>query len=750
MLLDFLLYEGEHQSIQVQNAVLTRAFRHERDKNKLRLIVPLARRAADKRIGRHFSINHRFKASPNTKDGVAFDHADVISDQLIPATDFKAQQDTLLWEIYTWLVTCGVCFEHCDWKEAVTQDVMPKYDEATGDIIWKDSLTEQEIPERVLEQLVQSGRVAPERFSPSVEVQAVGDFGADIYDPFRVFVDASVKQVKFLGPDQAIYLADIRTFDWIKATFGNKATAKLTPSKQLSIIETQLIDRGVPVSGVNLKDLLPLIQGSQGKDDPDSCIVLTRYQPQSEENPEGLRSFFVPDQEALEKGDNPYPEVPVVDYHWSAPVSSIWTRGFMRDLQSMSKFINKRFSQLGEASNAQLYELLLTGGDISKRDIPTDFPGIVEGGLSDEGTPLVQTVPRGNISPFFPESIRLSMETLDALSSSDLSSGKKMPAQMRGPLALPLLQEILDSEDGPRYKHLAEQFAREKMMRVNRIKAFYPPIRTLNYTGEDMRTEVLEFHTDEVLRAGVDFQVTVDPGSVFPESASMREARVRERMQWAPGLYTNPRTGTMDWSKVAKDLKYNDKQRESTEVRGRKLARQLLQWVRKGKLTVQDMPQQGMGPDGAPLLPKPTLFRTDTSQSFVTYPFWPHDAMMDEYQDAMETTEFLEASPTYQRALLTLFDSHRAILAQIDQARQQSVDNKMVQSAMAQASQQAAAMAASAAAEAAIQQVQAQGDLGGNNMDQLEQRMRQLLGESQGGQPQRQPQRRPIAPMQPQ
>lgn len=744
MLLDYLLYEGEHQSIQVQNSIVTRAFKHERDKNKLRLVINLARRAVDRKIGREFGIAHEYKATPNTKDPDAFDMADVVGDQLIPALDYKLQQHTLRWELAAWRCKLGVVFEHVDWKDAVTQDVMPKRDEASGEMVWKDSLTGVEIPESQVQLLLQSGRVAGERFSPAVEVSTEGDVGADVYDPFRVFVDASVKQVKFLGPDQAIYLADIRTVEWVRENFGSDIGEQIKKTKDLSIIETQLLDRGMPVQSLNLKDLLPLIHGSQDKDDPDQCIILTRYQPPNKQFPQGQRSFFVPDQVVIDTDVLPYPEIPVIDYHWSAPTSTMWTTGFLRDMQSLSKFINKRYSQMGEAANAQIYEMLLLAGGLTKKDIPTDFPGVVEEGINqDTGAPNVQVVPRGNLPAFFPESIRMSMETMDAIASSDLLSQRKFPGQMRGSLAIPMVQEILDSEDGPRYYHIAEQFSREKQMRINRVKQFYPPIRTLNYTGGDMRQEVLELHTDELLRAGVDFTITVDPGSIFPELPSMREARVRERFSWAPGLYTSPRTQTVDWSKIAHDLKYKDTFRDGIAAQGRKLARALVKRARSGKLVVI------VGPPN-PETGKPVLGLVDaeTQQPFIIYPFWAHNEMMDEYESVMNTTEFIDSSPTFKRTMLTLHEAHRTILSQIDQARQNAVEAKMQQGAMAQAAQQTAARVASVAAEAAVEQVMAQkenleGDPG--TFASLQEQIRQLMGGMQAqGQPPGQTQERPM------
>lgn len=740
MLRDLLLYEGETQSIQVQKMLLTRAFRSEKDKNKLNLVIPLARRLADRKIGRHWSIAHKYRATPNTKDPIAFDFADIIGDQLIPALDFKLQQDTLRWQILKWLVICGVCFEHVDYKDGVTQDVLPVYDDTTGEMLWEDSLTQVQIPESQVKILLQSGRVQAERFQPAMSVQETGDIGGDIYDPFRVFVDASVPMIKNLGPDQAVYLADIRTIEWCHQTFGSEQASKLEPMKDLSIIETQLMDRGIPVNGLNIKDVLPLINGGQDKDDPDMVIVLTKYRPKSRRFPNGARCFFVPDQVALDKDDNPYPEVPIIDYHWSAPGQTMWTCGFLRDTQSLSKFINKRFSQLGEAANAQIYELQLLGGNLTAKDIPTDFPGVVENGISDEGMPLVQPVPRGNLPPFFPDSIRLTMETLDSIGGSDLLSQRKFPGQLRGSLTIPMLQEIIDSEDGPRFAHLAEQFSLEKMMRINRVKAFYPPIRTLNYTGEDMRSEVLEFHADEVLRAGVDFTITVDPGSITPELSAVREARVRELFGWAPGLYVNPRTGQVDWTALATDLKYNYRQREAIATQGRKLARQFVQWARKGKILIEEMPPQVNPQTGQPGPPQ-TRMTLEDGRPFVILPFWAHNVMMDEYEAVMQTTEFIESSPIFQRVMLTLRDKHREIVSQMEEAANKGIEQRMIQGSMAQAAQQTAAKVAAQTADMTMQQIMDMQQQPGGMFESMQAQIRALMGSAQaqggpGGPPQ--------------
>src|SRR3990167_2475723 len=74
----------------------------------------------------------------------------------------------------------------------------------------------------------------------------------------------------------------------------------------------------------------------------------------------------------------------------------------------------------------------------------------------------------------------------------------------------------------------------------------------------------------------------------------------------------------------------------------------------------------------------------------------------------MATTEFLESSPSIIQSLLQLYELHRNILVQQQEATSQAVMDEQVQGAVAQAAQQAAARAASAGFDAAIQVVREQ------------------------------------------
>jgi len=324
---------------------------------------------------------------------------------------------------------------------------------------------------------------------------------------------------------------------------------------------------------------------------------------------------------------------------------------------------------------------VLLGGTLSKQDIPSDLPGVVKDGIDESGNPQVVPMQRGQLPGWFVESIRLIVDMMDSQGGADLLSQRKFPGQLRGPLAIPMLQELLDSEDGPLYAHLGESLADVHQNRMNRIKAWYPPVRTLHYLGANNRDEVMVFHTDEILRNGYDYQISVDPNSLLPEISSLREARVRERLE-SPlaGLYINKRTGKIDYTKVADDLKNGDRQREGRESQYRKLARQLIGRLWQGKVLDQRIP----------------------------LPFWDHDTMMDELEAAMATIEWLEASEQVKTGFAQLWEKHRAFLQQLHDSQQSAVEGRMMQSAVAQATQQAAAKAASVAVEAALTQVDEQ------------------------------------------
>ena len=704
---------GEHFVQQSGFNLLGRKMTDE-DKNKLWLVFNMIGRATWRKIGRLWSIDNKFRAVPNTLDPAAWDQADVVS-KLILALNRKVKEGQKHWNRLFWLLVGGVVIEHTPWMEEVSGEALPAYmpdgpEGEPGELIWIDQWAgDAEVPQSFVEQEVLKG-VPQERFKPKETVQMVGDVGSELFTPLDFFIDASCKSIRDLSGDQACYLAQLKTRGWIEDNFGSEIAAKVQYGGKLNIVRT-IINQGesMVVSNMNLQDLIPAIQGTSQPGDPEMTIVLTRYSPRSTKNVNGSRCLFTPDGAVLDKGDlADYPEIPCTDIHWRPNATSFWTPDFITDMVPGQKFLNKRMSQLGEAANAQVYEMLLLGGDLKREDIPTDYHGVIPGGIDDAGNPLVQVMQRGQLPSFFPNTIEIALGMIDTLGSSDLLSQRKFPGQMRGPMAIPMLQEILDSEDGPVFTHLGEQLADIHQKRVNLVKRFYEPVRTLHYTGSNLRDEVLIFNKSQVLKDGWDYQISVDRASLLPELSSLREARVRERLE-SPlaALYMNRRTGKIDISKIADDLKYNDTNREDRESQYRKLAREFIIVLQRGEQL-------------DPALP---------------LPFYDHDVIMDELESVMATTEWLRASQTVKQGFVDLYNKCQQFLQQLHDSQQNVMESKMMQNAVAMATQQAAAKAAATATEAAITQVDLQRDQaqGGNGQPSLEETMRGLLESQRGG-----------------
>ena len=703
---------GEHFVQQSGFNLLGRKMTDE-DKNKLWLVFNMIGRATWRKIGRLWSIDNKFRAVPNTLDPAAWDQADVVS-KLILALNRKVKEGQKHWNRLFWLLVGGVVIEHTPWMEEVSGEALPAYmpdgpEGEPGELIWIDQWAgDAEVPQSFVEQEVLKG-VPQERFKPKETVQMVGDVGSELFTPLDFFIDASCKSIRDLSGDQACYLAQLKTRGWIEDNFGSEIAAKVQYGGKLNIVRT-IINQGesMVVSNMNLQDLIPAIQGTSQPGDPEMTIVLTRYSPRSTKNVNGSRCLFTPDGAVLDKGDlADYPEIPCTDIHWRPNATSFWTPDFITDMVPGQKFLNKRMSQLGEAANAQVYEMLLLGGDLKREDIPTDYHGVIPGGIDDAGNPLVQVMQRGQLPSFFPNTIEIALGMIDTLGSSDLLSQRKFPGQMRGPMAIPMLQEILDSEDGPVFTHLGEQLADIHQKRVNLVKRFYEPVRTLHYTGSNLRDEVLIFNKSQVLKDGWDYQISVDRASLLPELSSLREARVRERLE-SPlaALYMNRRTGKIDISKIADDLKYNDTNREDRESQYRKLAREFIMVLQRGEQL-------------DPALP---------------LPFYDFDVLMDEFESVMATTEWLRASSTVKTNFVQFYQKCQASLQKLHDAQANIMDSKMMQNAVAMATQQAAAKAAATATEAAITQVDLQRDQaqGSATQPSLEETMSQLLNSQRG------------------
>lgn len=647
------------------------------DDNKLYLTFNLIGRRVSKLLGRLSAIDPPFKTKPDKKDPKAFAMAEV-GDQLIMALDQKLDQVGKNWEHLYWLTHGGTSFEYVPWIPNASIEPVAQYDEVSGELLFKDLLTNEILPESAMNDLLMQGR-APEQFDIFEQAEQTGDVGSEVLGPLNVFLDQAVRSVGDLAPDQRVYVARIRTMGWIEENFGTTVEA----GKDFKIISTSFNTNGSSTGGVWLKDLIPMVQGTASDDDPPMAVVVEAFAPRSKTNPRGRYTCFVPGKLILHDAENPYGEIPLVDFHWKPVTTTFWTNNYISDLIPPQRFINKRLSQLGEQSNASLYSMLLLGGGLDSKDIPADKPGIVKQAIGENGQPLVQRVAPPEIPTWYMETISTSIRLFnDIAGGNDLTEENEPYKQMRGPMAVPMLQEIMDTEWGPFFKHFAERMARVKQMRLDRVKQFYPPLRTLHYTSKDQKDEVIQFHTDEVLRSDINFNITVEPGVILPELRALREDRLMRRLSSPLGLlYMDERTGRLDKSKIAMDLQFGDTGRESKEAQYRKLSMEIVQMIWEGK---QVPPVQ---------------------------PFYDHAPMMDELESAMATTEFLRASPLVQQLFTQRWQEHRNFLVQEAQAQQAAMQGGMIQNAVAQATQQAAATAAAEAVNSAMGQLRSQKEM---------------------------------------
>jgi hypothetical protein len=678
-----------------------------REKNKLYLTFNLIQPRFNKLLGRLAAFNAPFKARPNKKDPQAIQEAEIV-DRMTTALDEKLDEPSRLRERLWWMGLGGVCFEHVSWIPNATIEPVPQFDEA-NELLFSDLLQPQSppIPESLMNQMVAAGR-APESFEIYEQVERVGEVGSEILGPLNVFVDQSVRSIADLSPDQWVHIAKIQTVGWVKENFPEAPEFKA--EKDLSIIQSKInAESGESSGGVFLKDLIPLVQGSCDSNDPDMVIVVQSYQPASADRPHGRYVCWIPKQVILHDADNPYEEIPLVDFHWSPVTTSFWTKDYITPLIAPQRFINKRMSQLGEQANASIYSNLLLGGGIKASDIPADFPGVIENGINESGNPNVQRVGPPEIPNWFLQSIEMAVKMFnDAAGGADLMEDNKFPGQLRGPMAVPMLQEILDTQWGPLFAHLGERLAKVKQMRLNRVKQFYPPQRTMHYTDKTQKDEVLEFHTDKILRSGTNFNITVERGALLPELRALREARVSERLAGPLAiLYLDERTGRLDKSKISADLAYGDTGREGREAQYRKLGNEIIKMIWEGK---QVPPVQ---------------------------PFYDHAAMLDELEAAMATTEFLKASPQIQQLFADRWTQHATYMQREAQMQQQAMQGQMMHSAVAQATQMAAAKAASEAVDQTKQQMDAQ------NMQPTE-RFVQAAQQAQDKKPKPPPQKRKV------
>lgn len=646
------------------------------DANKLYLSFNLVSPRFYKLLGRLSAFNAPFKSRPNRQDPQAIEEGEIV-DRMIIALDEKLDQPSRLRELLYWLLVGGTAFEFVPWVPNSTIEPNPQFSE-TGELLYvhegmpPDS--EPPVPESSLE-----GLPDKDAYIPYEVTENVGEVGSEIFGPFNVFVDASVRDIRSVSPDGWVHVAQVKTTGWIKENYQSEVQGQ----KELSLISSTINVATGEATGTYLKDLIPLVQGSADENDPEMVLHIQSFQPPSSEHPHGRYVCWIPgkSRQILYDGENPYEEIPVVDFHFSPVTTSFWSKAYVTPLIAPQRFINKRMSQLGEHANSSIYTNRLLGAGVDPSDISADKPGVVRNALSDTGVPLVQREMPAELPAWFLQSIELAIKMFnDSAGGADLMEDNKFPGQLRGPMAVPMLQEILDTQWGPLFNHLGERLARVKQMRLNRVKQFYPPIRTMHYTDRTQKDEVMTFHTDQILRAGTNFNITVERGSILPELRALRESRLTERLKGPLAiLYMDERSGKLDKSKIAADLQFGDTGREGRESTYRKLSQEIIKMLWQGR---NDVPP--------------------------VQPFYDHKSMLDELEDTMATTEFLKASPQVQQAFSSRWSQHAAFLQQEAQRQQQAMQGQMIHTAVAQATQQAAATAAADAVHEAHSQLQAQ------------------------------------------
>ena len=677
ILTNLAFVSGEHW-VGTKNRVL---FTRKRDPNKLYLVFNLAAQMLYKMMGRLSSVAPVFRARADKQDPKSIASTEVVN-KLIRALDEKLDQPSRTWEILWWMAIGGVAFEYVPWVKDATMEPLPQFDDETNELQWTDVQTQEVISESDRQTALMQG--APtERFVVVEEMVLAGDIGSEILSPLQVFVDASVRSLDDLSPDQAVYIAKIRTLGWIEANYevSKDTIANIKDMREVRILSTDLQQFGDPTGSVHLQDLIPRIQGSRSTDDPDMAVVVERYQPISDKHPRGRYTAFVPGEEILHDGDNPYESIPIVDFHWTPTTTSFWNDDYVSDLIAPQRFLNKRLSQLGEQANASIYADELLGPTLKREDIPADYPAPIEGGLTESGIKMVQRRDPPNLPAWFMQSVDLTLKLMREIAGGvDLFQEQKFPGQLRGPMAVPMLQEMIDTQWGNLYQHIGQRMAHVKDMRLNRVKEYYPPFRTMHYTDRSMRDEVFIFQTSEILRAGTDYSVTVERGSLIPEFRALREARIREHLQSPLSvLYIDERTGRIDKEKIASDLDMGDVGREARESQYRKLGMSLVERLWQGQQL----------PDHIPM------------------PFWNLRVIMDELESEMATTEWLSASPEIQQGFVAFWNKCRQFLVEASQRRQDGMQQQQIQGAVAQAAQQAAAKAAAEAIDSAMEQMKA-------------------------------------------
>jgi hypothetical protein len=540
---------------------------------------------------------------------------------------------------------------------------------------WISEDGEIQVPESLRESMVQSG-TPPSQFKLFEQPQRVGEVGSSIFSPLQCFVDHSVLDLRRLPPQRWAGVAQPRTNDWIMANFADTAEFDLETLDgrgDVKIVTTTLTQNGPTMAFQNVQQLIPAIQGTLAKDDPDMEVVCDFFQPPSDEFPEGRMVVFIPKKGILLNQEIPYPDFPLTDYHFTPPKTTHWTGGYTEHLIQGNQFLNRRMQQLGEYGNHFIESPYLLGGALTEDDVTGEFPNYIEGGLTPEGQPLVQQAQPPQVPGWFQKSIDHANEFLtDLAGGQDLFGQNKFPGQLRGTFGAPILQEMTDSQFAPFLRHVFTRMAIVKEKRLNIVREFYPPVRTMHITNRDETDEVIEFHKEEIMPAGTSFTFTVLPSTILPEMRGMRELRVAEQVRNFPMMFQDQEDGRWLTEKIAEALQIPDNTTKDAREKSRKLAQRVIEALKMGQ-SLQSVPP-------------------------VT-PWQQHGAMLEEFQDFMNESEFWKLDEPTRQNIMQYWSQIAQVLQQKAQQAQQAQQQAGQEEIINQAAQQAAIKGATQAVE---------------------------------------------------
>ena len=641
---------------------------------EVNLVMNLIAPRQQKITGRLMASSPNYRAFPSTADPAKIAKGEIAT-SLLRALDQKVDEEYLRWQRWFWMMLGGVAIEHTPWRHDHVIDTVVKRDES-GNPIWKHLPTGEEMTNESFQQLTFSPdpqfppQALPEHFELATEVRPIGDVASEVRGPLNVFAPNSIRSINEMPPGQSIMFADVRLLEWVRKTWPDANISEIEKMEDFKIITTT-VSETISFTNTSLRDLVPIVQGTAGIDDPDMAVVIERYEPPSTEFPPGWSlekgaengpgfvvapdetfanggryTVFIPGQTVLRDGEIPYEDgIPAQDFHWDVAAANFWSPDWATGLTGVQKSINTLVSQIRMLGNARIFDPILMEDEVKPPN--TDSPRYWPGGMRD-GQPMAARLGASDI----PGSYMKQLDTLvqlfnDIAGGDDLFSEPSFPGQIRGTGAVQQLQEVMDTQWGPKLRHYHDRLGRVKHQRIMRAKQFYPPVRTMRYTDSHGKVETFEFHRDDILRAGVDFTISVEPSSILPETRRERFARVAEILAGPmAGLLADSRQqGQIDWSKVAQMVEWGDvDERENKLTRDVKFARKVLQSIKEGR-------------------PVPPVL-----------PFQNHLIFIDECEMEMNDDDFFTmlSQPT-QAAIFDRYQKHQEAMQQQQQQQQQAV-----------------------------------------------------------------------------